>query len=331
MPLSSCDATLSIAPMIDWTYRYFRVLMRMLAPRALLYTEMQTLGALTNNPARALAFDAMEQPLALQVGGADVADLVAAAKLAEASGFVEINLNLGCPSDRVQAGRFGACLMREPEHVAECIAAMKDAVSIPVTAKTRIGVDHDDDYEHFEAFARHLFAAGCDKLIVHARKAWLSGLNPKQNRTIPPLHYDYVHRIKRVFPNQSVVINGNIKTLPEVLSQLLQVDGVMLGRLACDDPYHIARIHHGLYPDSSLPTREDILRDYGQFVASRALLMPLSWCLKPILNLAHALPSARAWKARVLTLHDFESPAFANVVAHLADLEQQASQTLAFV
>ena len=182
--MSSLISMLAIAPMIDWTYIHFRVLMRILAPQALLYTEMQTVGAIFNNPARALAHHAIEYPLALQLGGADKAALVKCAQIAEQQTFSEINLNLGCPSDRVQAGRFGACLMAEPKLVSECIQAMKTAVSIPITAKVRIGIDQQDSYDYFSSFVRQLVDAGCDKVIVHARKAWLHGLSPKQNRTI---------------------------------------------------------------------------------------------------------------------------------------------------
>ncbi len=291
---------LSVAPMIDWTHTHFRVFMRMIAPKALLYTEMQTLGAVTNNPDRALGFHAMEKPLALQLGGADQDGLVNCAQLAEQEGFSEVNLNLGCPSDRVQAGRFGACLMAEPKQVADCIRAMKQAVSIPVTAKTRIGIDTQDSYEFFSDFAHCLIDAGCDKLIVHARNAWLHGLNPKQNRTIPPVNYDYVYRIKQEIPSVPVVINGNINTLEEINSHLDQVDGVMLGRLVCQNPYALGVIHHALYPRILLRTRGEILQDYMTYVeAVHSTGVPMSLLLKPILNMAHAMPGSRAWKERL--------------------------------
>ncbi len=292
---------IAIAPMIDWTYTHFRVLMRMLAPQALLYTDMQTSGAIVNNPARALNFHPMEQPLALQLGGADIKALVDCAQIAEQHGFAEINLNLGCPSDRVQAGRFGACLMAEPDHVAECIKAMKHAVSIPVTAKTRIGIDTQDSFEFFAGFIHKLVDAGCDKVIVHARKAWLHGLNPKQNRTIPPLHYDYVYRIKHELSSIPVVINGGINELEDIQEHLKQVDGVMLGRLACQNPYAIAMIHHALYPDIPLPKRSIILEkyiDYAQPMQQNGV--PLSLLLKPIFGLAHGLPGARHWKNQLM-------------------------------
>lgn len=274
--------------------------MRMLAPQALLYTEMQTIGAVVNNPLRALGFHEMEKPLALQLGGADTAGLVKCAQLAEEHGFSEVNLNLGCPSDRVQAGRFGACLMAEPDQVADCISALKRAVNIPVTAKTRIGIDAHDSYDYFAAFAQRLIDAGCDKLIVHARKAWLHGLNPKQNRTIPPLHYDYVYKIKQTYPSIPVVINGNINTMDEITSHLGAVDGVMLGRLVCQNPYALAGIHHALYPSAPLLTRGAILLQYLAYIdVMKAAGVPMSFLLKPIFNMAHSMPGARAWKERL--------------------------------
>lgn len=296
-------STLAIAPMIDWTYTHFRVLMRMLAPQALLYTDMQTSGAIVNNPARALDFHAMEHPLALQLGGADKKALVFCAQIAEQHGFSEVNLNLGCPSDRVQAGRFGACLMAEPEHVAECINAMKQAVGIPVTAKTRIGIDTLDSYEFFAAFVHRLVDAGCDKIIVHARKAWLHGLNPKQNRTIPPLHYDYVYKIKQELPSIPVVINGGINELEDIQEHLKHVDGVMLGRLACQNPYAIATIHHALYPEIPLLDRSLVLENYIDYaLPMQEKGVPLSLLLKPIFGLAHGLPGARMWKNQLMNL-----------------------------
>lgn len=294
---------ISIAPMVDWTYTHFRVLMRLLAPHVLLYTDMQTPGAILHNPQRAIDYHTMEHPLALQLGGADIADLVRCAVLAAARGFVEINLNLGCPSDRVQAGRFGACMMAEGAHVAECIRAMKAAVQIPVTAKTRIGIDQQDSYEFFATFVQQLIEAGCDKLIVHARKAWLHGLNPKQNRTIPPLHYDYVYRIKQELPETPVIINGNIQSITEITQHLTQVDGVMLGRLACQNPYAIAQIDHHFYPNSQLPLRQEVLQQYLDYaLVAQQNGARLSVLLKPIFNLAHGLAGAKHWKAHLNAL-----------------------------
>lgn len=327
LPLSkSLISPLAIAPMIDWTYTHFRVFMRMLAPNALLYTEMQTPGAIFHHPERALQYHKMEAPLALQLGGSDPKELVACAKIAEQQGFAEVNLNLGCPSDRVQAGRFGACLMAEPERVSECIAAMKEAVTIPVTAKTRIGIDKQDSYKYFANFAHSLISAGCDKLIVHARKAWLRGLSPKQNRTVPPLHYDYVYQIKQELPDIPVVINGNIHTIIDINRHLTQVDGVMLGRLACQNPCELAVIHHKLFPDSPCLLRSHLLQryiDYTQVEASSGT--PLSILIKPILNLAHGLKHAKQWKAKLIEVQQSSDiSALEDCISLLLYLEAQS-------
>lgn len=288
---------LSIAPMIDWTYTHFRVLMRMIAPNALLYTEMQTTGAIENNPHRALLYSAIEHPLALQIGGADKTSLVKSAILAEQQGFCEINLNLGCPSDKVQAGRFGACMMAEPVLVADCLSSIKKAVSIPVTAKTRIGIDEQDSYAFFSTFVARLIDAGCDKLIVHARKAWLTGLNPKQNRTIPPLHYDFAYKIKQAFPSIPVVINGNINSINDINAHIPAVDGVMLGRLACKNPYALAAIHHRFYPESPIQSRTEIMRRYYQYLVEQfeAGVAP-GVLIKPMLTFSYGLPDSKMWK-----------------------------------
>lgn len=288
---------LAIAPMIDWTYTHFRVLMRIIAPEALLYTEMQTSGAIQNNPHRALLHSPMEYPLALQMGGADKDALVVCAKIAEQQGFAEINLNLGCPSDKVQAGRFGACMMAEPDQVAACIKAMKSAVSIPVTAKTRIGIDDQDSYAFFSAFAHRLIDAGCDKLIVHARKAWLHGLNPKQNRTVPPLHYDFVYKIKEEFPHLPVVINGHINSVADIKNHMNFVDGVMIGRLACKNPYALAKIHQFFYPSHPAQSRSEIIRPYFNYLFEQFEKgVPLSLLIKPVLSFAYGMSDAKIWK-----------------------------------
>ncbi|MFC3907679.1 tRNA dihydrouridine(20/20a) synthase DusA [Legionella dresdenensis] len=300
---------LAIAPMIDWTYSHFRVFMRMLAPNALLYTEMQTSGAIRNKPERALYYQPMEQPIALQLGGADKEELVYCAQLAEEQGYAEVNLNLGCPSDRVQSGRFGACMMTEPDLVAECIYAMKQAVSIPVTAKTRIGIDHQDSYSFFSAFARRLVDAGCDKLIVHARKAWLNGLSPKQNRTIPPLHYEYAYNLKKELGALPIVINGNIATIDDITQHLAnQIDGVMLGRLVCNNPYALAAIHHYFYPDVAPVSREEVINEYIDYLSVQFKQgVPLSILLKPVFNFAHGMPGAKGWKEQLMLAQRLKS------------------------
>lgn len=287
--------------MIDWTYTHFRVWMRLLAPQALLYTEMQTTGAIKNNPGRALFFSPIEHPIALQLGGSDAHALMQSALIAEQEGYDEVNLNLGCPSDKVQAGQFGACLMKEPKQVAACIRAMKQAATIPITAKTRIGIDHQDSYEFFKDFVFQLVDAGCDKLIIHARKAWLNGLNPKQNRTIPPVQYEYVYRIKEELRHIPVIINGNILNLDEIRAHLQQVDGVMLGRLACDNPYKIAQIHHALYPEIPLLKRSQLFELYTNYLVNEHEKgIPLSLLIKPVFNLAHGMQGASQWKQKLM-------------------------------
>lgn len=310
--------------MIDWTNSPFRILMRLLAPNAFLYTEMQTTGAIQNNPHRALYFNPIEHPLAIQLGGADKFALAKCAIIAEQSGFDEINLNLGCPSDKVQAGRFGACLMKEPEQVVDCIRAIKQVVQIPVTAKTRIGIDNQDSYEFFRSFALRLIEAGCDKLIVHARKAWLHGLNPKQNRTVPPVNYDYVYQLKKEIPHVFVTINGNILTIDEINSHLNYVDGVMLGRLACDNPYQIAEIHQALHPEFIKIKRSQLLINYLDYLLDDPQKeMSLSILVKPLFNLAFGLPGAKQWKKKLMSIvQGRNTSGFSELIQYLLDLEE---------
>lgn len=314
---------LAIAPMIGWSYTHFRVLMRMLAPQALLYTEMQTSAAVHNNPKRALSFHGMENPLALQLGGADAQALAQCAFKAQQLGYDEINLNLGCPSNKVQAGRFGACLMKEPERVVQCIRAMKQAVSIPVTAKIRIGIDHQDNFAFFSSFAHRLVEAGCEKLIVHARKAWLTGLNPKQNRTIPPVQYDFVYQLKEEMPHIPLVINGNVTAIKEIERHLELVDGVMVGRLACDNPYQIATIHQALYPFSTKTSCDQIFFQYKKYLLKEhAKGGSLSLLLKPIFNLLHGKPGAKLWKKKLMEVLS------SNQISLLDDLEDYLLETV---
>jgi tRNA-dihydrouridine synthase A len=229
--------------MMEWTDRHCRFFHRLLTRRALLYTEMLTVGAvLHGDRARLLRYDAAEHPLALQLGGADPRALAACARISADLGFDEINLNAGCPSDRVQEGRFGACLMAEPVLVGDCVAAMKAAVTIPVTVKCRIGVDDQDSEEALEVFAQNIERAGADALIVHARKAWLKGLSPKQNREVPPLDYDRVYRLKRAHPRLTVVLNGGIGGVEEAVAHLSWVDGVMMGRAAYQEPWRLIAV-----------------------------------------------------------------------------------------
>ncbi|MFI3122650.1 MAG: tRNA dihydrouridine(20/20a) synthase DusA, partial [Methylococcales bacterium] len=239
-----------VAPMLDWSDRHCRYFHRLLSKNALLYTEMVTTGALIHgNTQRFLQFNAEEHPVALQLGGSNPNDLAICARMAEESGYDEVNLNVGCPSDRVQNGRFGACLMAEPQLVGDCIAAMQAVVKIPVTVKSRIGIDERDSYEELTQFIDTVSKAGCETFIIHARKAWLKGLSPKENREIPPLCYETVFQLKRDFPQLEIVINGGITTLEQSSELLNHVDGVMLGREVYQNPYLLAEVDMVLFGD----------------------------------------------------------------------------------
>ena len=254
--------------MLDWSDRHCRFFWRLLCKNALLYTEMVTTGALLHGATeRFLDYDASEHPVALQLGGSDPHALAACARLAEQWGYDEVNLNCGCPSDRVQNGAFGACLMARPALVADCIKAMQDACSIRVTVKHRIGIDDIDSYEAMAAFVQTIADVGCDTFIVHARKAWLQGLSPKQNREIPPLRYDDVYRLKRDFPALTIVINGGLQTLTQCSEQLQHVDGVMLGREAYHNPYMLATVDRDLFGASgAIPARAEILEQLLPYI-----------------------------------------------------------------
>ncbi len=289
--------------MIDWSYTYFRQFFRILCSDALLYTEMVTTGAIEHQPESHLYYHGTEHPIALQVGGSDSKILAECAAKAEEMGYDEINLNVGCPSDRVQSGRIGACLMAEHETVATAIAAMKQKVSIPVTIKTRIGIDNQDDYPFFMNFVHHQVSAGVDKLIIHARKAWLKGLSPKQNRTVPPINYNFVYQIKQDFPGIPIVINGDIKSLDAIQGHLEQVDGVMLGRLACDNPYAIHRIALALFPQQRNLSRSEAFSLYIPVIEQGfSQSVPLSILIKPILNLCYGLSNAKQWKMQLINM-----------------------------
>ena len=288
---------LSVAPMMDWTDTHCRSFHRVLSPGVLLYTEMVHAQAVIHGDrARLLGFDASEHPVALQLGGSDPASLAEASRIGADWGYDEINLNVGCPSDRVQAGRFGACLMKEPPLVAECIAAMQAAVRVPVTVKCRLGVDEVEDYDVFLAFIDAVAATGCRRFVVHARKAWLQGLSPKENREIPPLRYDWVHRLKRERPDLVISINGGLRELEEVRAQLAHVDGVMIGRAAYHEPY---RLHEYAVALEGEPprTREALLRAWFPYVESQlARGVALKHLTRHILGLFHAQPGGRAFR-----------------------------------
>jgi tRNA-dihydrouridine synthase A len=290
---------------MDWTDRYCRYLLRLITRRTLLYTEMVTTGALLHQaPARFLDYHPAEHPLALQLGGSDPGALAACTRLANDWGYDEINLNVGCPSDRVQNGRFGACLMAEPGVVADCVAAMCAATSAPVTVKHRIGIDDNDSYEALCRFVEQVSEAGCGRFIVHARKAWLQGLSPKENREIPPLRYDVVHDLKRDFPGLQIVINGGFRTLDAVAEQLQQLDGVMIGREAYTNPWMLAAadrriLGHPVEPES----RAGVVRQMLPYIESTlADGVPLNRVTRHMLGLFQGRPRARAWR-RHLSQH----------------------------
>jgi tRNA-dihydrouridine synthase A len=288
---------LCVAPMMDWTDRHCRFFHRLLSPHALLYTEMVTAPAvLHGDRERLLGFDPAEHPVALQLGGSEPHELAAAARVGESLGYDEINLNVGCPSDRVQSGRFGACLMREPALVADCIAAMRAAVSIPVTVKCRLGVDEQDEYEDLERFVETVRATGCNVFVVHARKAWLEGLSPKENREIPPLNYARVYRLKGDFPELTIIINGGIASVADVHEHLQHVDGVMLGRTAYHEPYRLAEIEHEIF-GTPLPDRDAVLAQLKPYVdAHLARGDRLQHISRHILGLYQGLPGARVYR-----------------------------------
>jgi len=301
---SEINRLLSVAPMMDWTDRHCRFFHRQLAPLALLYTEMVTTGAIIHGDAdRFLAYNTEELPLALQLGGSEPADLAACARIAEQRGYSEINLNVGCPSDRVQRGSFGACLMLEPGLVGVCMAAMQDAVDIPVTIKTRLGVDDHDSYGFVADFVGKIAETGVGVFIMHARKALLSGLSPKQNRDVPPLHYDWVYRLKREYPQLTIVINGGIGSCEAVSEHLQHVDGVMLGRAAYHTPWLLAECQQQLHGGRANRTREDVVETMNVYLESQLRQgVAAKHVSRHMLGLFHGLPGARAWR-RYLSEH----------------------------
>jgi tRNA-dihydrouridine synthase A len=275
--------------------------MRLLAPSVLLYTEMVTAAAvLRGDRDRLLAFEPAEHPLALQLGGSDPAELARAATIAADCGYDEINLNVGCPSDRVQSGRFGACLMAEPERVRDCVAAMRSVVDVPVTVKSRIGIDDQDDYGFLRRFVDVVAEGGCRTFVIHARKAVLSGLSPKENREIPPLRYEYVHRIKAESPGLNVWVNGGIRTADQVREQLAAVDGVMIGREAYHNPWLLAELEASVLAGRPPPSRHDALARFADY-AERQLAagVRLHQMTRHILGLFAGCPGARAWRRRL--------------------------------
>ncbi len=318
---------MSVAPMLDWTDKHCRYFHRLLSKQALLYTEMVTTGALIHGDlGRHLRFNAEEHPVALQLGGSDAADLAHCAKLGEQWGYDEINLNCGCPSERVQRGSFGACLMAEPQLVADCVKAMVDVVDVPVTVKHRIGIDRTESYEFVRDFVGTVSEAGCKVFIVHARNAWLKGLSPKANREVPPLRYALVHQLKREFPRLSIVINGGIVDNAQAAEQLQHVDGAMLGREAYHNPWILSEWDARFYGDAASDiTRELVEQQMVDYMAREAAEhgTPWSHIARHMLGLRHGMAGSRHWRQvwsdhHLKTRHPAEVMALAHAPAHVA-------------
>lgn len=291
-----------VAPMLDCTDRHFRYFIRLITHHAVLYTEMITTGALIHGDRqRFLAYSELEHPVAVQLGGSDPNALKTCAQIIADHGYDEINLNVGCPSDRVQSGRFGACLMKSPDLVADCIATMANAVDIPVTLKTRIGLDDNEAYEPLHTLIAKVADAGCKTVIIHARNAWLNGISPKQNREIPPLRYDVVYRLKQDFPHLEVILNGGLKSLEDIQPVLQHVDGVMLGREAYSNPYSLASIDQQLFQDQhEIPSRLEVLERFLPYVEQELEKgCYLKHITRHILGLFQGCPGAKHWRRHI--------------------------------
>ena len=289
----------SVAPMLDWTDRHCRYFLRLLSKHTLLYTEMVNSGTIKyGDKDYHLGFDQSEHPIALQLGGSDPLELAEACKVANDFGYDEINLNCGCPSDRVQRGRFGACLMAEPQVVADCVTAMRQACDLPVTVKSRIGIDDLDNYQHLLDFVAPVHEAGCQTFIVHARKAWLQGLSPKQNREIPPLDYQRVYQLKKDLPQLEIIINGGITSLDQAEEHLHHVDGVMVGREAYHNPYILAEVDRRFFDsDTPTPSRLEVYQQFLHYVEQqRSNGIKLSYMSRHILGLFQGMPGARKFR-----------------------------------
>ncbi len=298
-------AHISVAPMMGWTDRHCRYFHRLISPHTVLYSEMITTGALLHGDSkRFLRFNDVEHPIVLQLGGSDPQDLALCAKMAQDHGYDEINLNCGCPSDRVQSGRFGACMMKEPDHVARCIKIMNQAVSIPVTVKCRIGVDEFDSFEFLCNFVEKLADIGCIDFIVHARKAWLKGLSPKENREIPPLDYEVVEKIKKRYPHLRIILNGGITTLESVRKNINRFNGLMIGREAYQNPYFLAEIEQEIFSNNNMLTRDKVALSMIPYIASQMSEhgTPVKSITRHMIGLFHGQPGARKWRQALSTL-----------------------------
>ena len=303
MTAKKIDHRLSVAPMLDWTDRHCRYFYRVMSKHTVLYTEMVTTGAILHGKGDYLSYNNAEHPLVLQLGGSNVKAMTECAKMAEQHGYDEININVGCPSDRVQNGRFGACLMAEPDLVADCVSEMQAATKVPVTVKSRIGIDDLDSYEFLHTFIEKVSQAGCQHFIIHARKAWLSGLSPKQNRDIPPLDYSRVYQIKQDFPRLEISINGGIKSLAETTEHLQHIDGVMIGREIYNSPYLLSEADQQIYGiDKTVISREQVINLMAEYVDTYISTTPehgnnRAWhVLRHMLGLCNGLAGARQYR-----------------------------------
>ena len=322
----------SIAPMMDWTDRHCRVFHRQLTRHALLYTEMVTAQAIRHGDRdRLLGFDAVEQPVALQLGGSDPTMLAESARIGEDYGYCEINLNVGCPSDRVQEGRFGACLMAEPQLVADCIAAMQDAVKIPVTVKCRIGIDDQDETVGLDQFVEAVALTGCKTFIIHARKAWLKGLSPKENREIPPLNYLRVHQLKAKFPHLKIILNGGLQSPEHALGEMRELDGAMLGRAAYHTPWLLADVDRRFFETSNpLQNRTDAVTSMFPYIEQQ--LSQGQWLSKitrHMLGLFHGQPGGRLWRQIISEQSHVPGAGIEVLEKALAAVENQATRMMA--
>jgi len=302
IPVGTVNHRFSVAPMLDWTDRHARYFLRLLTKNALLYTEMVTTGAIIHGDReRHLQFNQTEHPVAVQLGGSNLSELSLCSRICEDYGYDEINLNVGCPSDRVQSGAFGACLMAQPNLVAACYDAMSQACKIPVTIKCRIGIDDQDEYKDLQQFIHTVSQAGCSTFIVHARKAWLKGLSPKQNRDIPPLNYQRVYQLKEEFPELNIILNGGITTIDECQQHLTKVDGVMMGREAYNNPYCLAQIDNRLYGNNKvIPSRREIVIQLLPYIEQ--LIHEgghLKYISRHILGIFQGIMGARAWRRHI--------------------------------
>lgn len=332
MSITPLNRKLSVAPMLDWTDRHCRYFLRLISKHTLLYTEMVTTGAIIYGKGDYLGFNNEEHPVAVQLGGSDPSDMARCAVLSQQRGYDEVNINVGCPSDRVKNGSFGACLMAQPETVAECVAAMQREVDIPVTVKCRIGIDDMDEDEDFSRFINIVADAGCDTFIVHARKAWLQGLSPKENREIPPLNYPRVHRLKAARPELSISINGGIKTLEETKTQLTEVDGVMIGREVYANPYMLSNVDSEIFGDeqSRVLSRRELVIKMQEYIARQDEPYFKPWHVaRHMLGLFQGQAGGRIWR-RYLSQNGTGKTPDPDLLMNALDAVEKAQKEVAY-